>query len=978
MVITLTDIFLAYRQAKNAVFNERRGAGLEAFAKYEAKLEKRLRSLLGRDPAATWFDRIALGTVWLAPKAVRAVSPQDTGVHFVGSDVRDGARALDVRVVVTPSVDFHVVEILYLWRFGPILDALLNPSSVGYRLKQRDFADDASRCQQHVFEFWPKKYKKFRSDAMAEARTLLKNDKSCVIASLDLRSFYDSVMPDFLLSEAFIGQLEQRARWRGLEFDATEYVAATRSLLGIIQRYHAQAATLIGARVDRGVPIGALTSRLIANVALASLDEWIARSNDAVCYRRYVDDLILVATGDVPEGTRKEEVFARWLPFSSVVDDKTAMLDGVALERTNSTLRVNLTKSRVYVLRGVEGLDLLDAVEADVERLASEQRSFLDTTVLSKRTLTEVLNAAEPHQSTLHVLREDDREHLANWGISVALRSLERVADLVAPGDARSYVRRKLRPIIRALVRADDWVRRMDVALRVLRLAVRVEDAESVKILLEATETVWGLGLQARELYWDGQPIIGTSAVGALRRHLQQRRLEAVCAALPIGRHAALPRLTLRAHDRLLRHRSIARLANQFGAADLRARDREEERASSSRREYDHTALETALAQEGRLRERFEHIRLFVIACNRTGEPAWLVAPINLFLSTRPPQYFDVARHLLALSEVEGFHDGAFDQVERVVNAVRGTLYFKEIGTVLGPDHVAVHFDTAEPAARLILGNLSLDESWYKGTVKVPPVPVLSLDRARGLGRVLERARIVAKYRQLREAAPPALLALPELSVPRQWLRPVANHVVRTGPYSLVMGLEYRHDAAHPWVYNQVLGIFVGPYGTVVPVVWTKQYPAAPESEGLGKSLQFAPEVAKARRTVVTSRFGALSVLICSELIEARLVSDLVGRVELLLVPSWNVDTGTYDHLMQSAGFQAHTIMGIVNNGNYSDCRAWAPLSKRPLRELCRLIHRDSDDVVWADVPVASLRKFHQGTPDDAWRPLPPGWKARP
>ena len=44
-------------------------------------------------------------------------------------------------------------------------------------------------------------------------------------------------------------------------------------------------------------------------------------------------------------------------------------------------------------------------------------------------------------------------------------------------------------------------------------------------------------------------------------------------------------------------------------------------------------------------------------------------------------------------------------------------------------------------------------------------------------------------------------------------------------------------------------------------------------------------------RTVVQSRYGRLSVLIRSELIEARLVAELVGRAEVVLVPSWNTDT---------------------------------------------------------------------------------------
>jgi hypothetical protein len=117
-----------------------------------------------------------------------------------------------------------------------------------------------------------------------------------------------------------------------------------------------------------------------------------------------------------------------------------------------------------------------------------------------------------------------------------------------------------------------------------------------------------------------------------------------------------------------------------------------------------------------------------------------------------------------------------------------------------------------------------------------------------------------------------------------------------------------------------------------------------------------------------------LSVLICSELIEARRVADLLGRVNVVICPAWNPDTSSYDHLIQSAGFQLHAIIAIANNGHYSDCRAWAPRSQRWERDLCRLIERDVDDVVHVDVPLVELAAFHKGNLVKGWKPLPPDW----
>jgi len=159
-------------------------------------------------------------------------------------------------------------------------------------------------------------------------------------------------------------------------------------------------------------------------------------------------------------------------------------------------------------------------------------------------------------------------------------------------------------------------------------------------------------------------------------------------------------------------------------------------------------------------------------------------------------------------------------------------------------------------------------------------------------------------------------------------------------------------------------------------------------------------------RTVVRSAWGDLSVLICSELFEARRVADLLGRVNVVLCPAWNTDTASYDHLIQSVGFELHSIIAIANNGQYSDSRAWAPRTKRWERDLCRLIERGVNDVVHVDIPLASLVAFHAGSKQakdeyaslrkaldgrdlkaaraalskltedlpGAWRPLPPDW----
>jgi len=110
-------------------------------------------------------------------------------------------------------------------------------------------------------------------------------------------------------------------------------------------------------------------------------------------------------------------------------------------------------------------------------------------------------------------------------------------------------------------------------------------------------------------------------------------------------------------------------------------------------------------------------------------------------------------------------------------------------------------------------------------------------------------------------------------------------------------------------------------------------------------------------------------------MIEARRIADLLARVEVLLVPSWNTDTASYDHLIKSVGLQLNAIVAIANNGTKSDCRAWAPQWERWRRDLCRLIARNSDDVIAFDLPLSELRDFRLNpNVKEQWKPLPPDW----
>ena len=988
---TIADLFLAFRQAKTALYFEKRGVGLLDLAAYEQALPKNLRALQKKLRNGKWFDKLKIGETWIVPKRLRANEDADDGVVRIGAPRVDAAgRPVDIQLRLSPHPEFAVVEVLYLWRFGGFLDALLSKNSVlGYRLDLR-----GQRVVPHrrwLFEYWPSRYQQFRTAPLEAAKKVLEQGQQALIVSGDLASFYDTVAPSFMLSDQIVSALQAAGAQQA---DIDEYGNATGSLLRAYGRFHKAASSRAATPIQVGIPIGALTSRVVANLSLAPLDSYVTARPGILCYRRYVDDLVIVAKADAEQGL--VQTMRRFLPILDG-DDDVLRLDVDALGRAGSEFQLQKKKVRVHHLAGVPGKDFVEAVASDFAQAISERRAFIDSATLVGDGGTHLVRAGEAEGSPLRVLRDADRARLERFALSTSLSSLERVSSLIDHDEARKMVRRSLERVGRVLDAEDNWVDDLDVSLRLLKLAISTGDWDSATELRERMDRVWAtvdtLRSRTTKLYYRGHEINPgrRSPWTWLRNYLHERRLEAIISALPIGMDAEqiASRFPggLRIRTREVKATMLRRRAEQLASADLRSRDREDDALLDGKvAVVDRDWLRDQLKADAELSARLTTIDEFVHRCEELGDRPWLMPAARLFLCTRPPSYFDIARRWLYRVEKDGFAPDVFERLLAVVNAVRGTEYRDAVGQVINPSTVSITSfwagnprsgSSTPPDPRIILGNLSVTNgAWTAAATRTAHAPfnapLLTLVRLHGLARVIEKATRVAR------GSVSAVLVLPELSLPRRWFRTVSNHVVRLGKFGLVTGLEYLHDRKHPQVSNQVFAVIPGPFSSAAAWPWTKRLPAREEGRHLAElkpAVSFPPAPASSiARTVVKSPWGALSVLICSELIEARRVADLLGRVDVVLCPAWNTDTSSYDHLIQSTGFQLHSIIAIANNGHYSDCRAWAPRSERWERDLCRLIERNVDDIVHVDIPLASLLAFHKGTPDKGWKPLPPEW----
>jgi hypothetical protein len=962
---SFTNLLLAFRQAKIALARERETVGLFALADYELALASNLRRLGASLQARPWFAAVSVGQLVVMPKPTVEEQPDTANKPIVIGPQPQHSNKLAVRLQLEPTCDFAIVEILYLWRFGKVLEALLTDNCVGYRLK-RNKDGEIDLFGREIFGHWQTAFNAYRDDPIRDAKRAITSGEHVVVVSTDISTFFDSVDPSFLTRPQFVARLETASAAEELEFDSAEFLVATKTLLRAFDDFRGLRRTC-AADVDTtlGVPIGALTSRLIANLALAGTDAQIASLPGVRLYRRYVDDIIVVterAAHQPPTGNAA--VLGRLFNEAVQDDSGTTFRDPL----TGCSFALNAKKTRVHDLYGKPGIDFLAAVQNPFQVVSSEMRAFLAD--LGRLDGSE--DAIELFGDTAALrrvprLRDADRFTLRRFKAAQLVNALQTAAVLLDRSEAQRLLAKHANRLL--AVMAPHRIEDFEFVLSLMRVAILCRHDGLVMRLRQELELRMEMATAGAVRYqWRSTWLNGELTAAELRNYLARRvREEAAKVGSLDAATSNLEALKLR-------------------ATDLRRLDREDDlqvwgfvdKSAKAVASQSHLVDRRARRAKG-LAARIQWAQRFIDVSAELDEVIWKhVTATTLFLSLRPPSYADIAHRFLERATRTKFKPGIGKTIERCVNALRGTQYEAENLRVTASRKafVMLRVGTARTPTRtrVVLANLSVSKKCFIGAAS--GVPVLTWARLRRLDRALRDGRRRAKVVPTDVSS---VLVLPELSVPRKWERALANWGARSR-LCIIAGLEYKD--ANPGLLNQALGIFPTGWNRAIPIRWTKRHAAAEERALLEKMTpprELVP-LKRTQRIIVESDAGRASVLICSEMLEAPALAALRGKVELLFVPAWNSDTGSFDHVSHAvSSLLLHAFVCIANNAEGSDTRIVAPVKHpRHLREWCRIVLRSATQVIWGDLPVKLLRDIHDRKATGGnieFRPLPPGWK---
>lgn len=978
--------FWSYRLAKFEMAREKRGLGRLKFAAFERELDVRLTTLRPSlaSPKSIFRD-VAPGRVRLRPKSVEMAPRDDATQSFVRVPERPAdheIRNLGVRVMIESSPEFATSETVWIRAYGALFETMLGPTCRGNRLYLRGTPPSLYSQGRRLFEYWAPAYAEFRSDALIGAKEAVKALGRCYLIVLDLAAYYDSIDPSFLVDEDFIAEIEVAAKRRAEPFSADEYASATSGLLQAFSRFREWVARVVGVHSTVGIPIGCLTSRIIANLALSKLDLAAAKNPSVSFYGRYVDDIILVVDPDGADITAALAVLERFLPVDRARStDKKIVLDDVQLKRPGSSFVIQHKKLRIFDLKGEQGLEYLGAVEEEMNRASSERRRFLEPADGEADRTVAASGNAEP----ITALRDADALSLRRLAANTVCSKVITSAAMLAKDEAAQYSREHLGVAGRLATDWSRWVEMVDVALHILGAALICGDGDTAKDVFSALiARVEGLqNDKAVIVRWGGHRLRHDLASRLIEKWVLAQLRETLAAALPLEGSAlkdlmrtlkggALDRV--QAKNEFFRRSKLTKAAHLLATSDLRSVDRETDHGLGAvpraRRPASLATLTSELMQPPSSAERHGLLGTFIEVCRAISDPVFAnVDPVDLLLMYRPPTYADILlRWIRAERALAAFAD--------IVNAVRGTRYgdipMAEAADTIIVEHAPgmTHGPSGVGTTRVVLGNLCTEDSWWLASLTVP---ARTRERQRRLARVINKALYAAR-RSVRKGTP-AILVLPELSLPQQWLREVIRHLSYKAPYlSIVAGLEY--NVVGKTVFNEAVGFVPRPFSTAAAWIWTKGRPANEEGPLLHHNgYAFGTRGRSRRFYVMSTEHGRFVPLICSELLEVDSRARLLDRIDMVIVPAWNKDLLTFEYFVHAASLDLHSFVAVANNGIYSDCRVRGPYEEHWRRDACRLSSRGENEIVIADVPVDLLRDFRAAP--DAYKQKIKAWKAK-
>ncbi|MGZ4099026.1 MAG: RNA-directed DNA polymerase [Bacteroidia bacterium] len=361
------------------------------------------------------------------PKSI--ASPNENENNFLSnSRTSDKYLIESLTAYYNIPIELHLVCVLWLMKYGWMLDKNLFEKAYGNRLTLNK-NKSGLRTGNSLYRPYFAQYQKFRDESVEKAKELIDAGNDVALVNLDIKDFFYSIRLDFVQVEQYIANNDSTAGEKILKDP----------LHLIFKEIHMEFSSKLRKTSLPGtnrwlshnkvaLPIGVVSSYVLANFYLYDLDEVINNSVKPIYYSRYVDDISLILkVKDVKKYSDSRAFIKKELShlvktvnplqktYLHLDSNKTYFQ--LNIEKYEDALFIQDHKTMIYIFDHNESISAIEKLISEIKSKISEFRDLPDGAQRDDEFETEayefVFDDSKEKIKTLKDFRED------SYGLSV-------------------------------------------------------------------------------------------------------------------------------------------------------------------------------------------------------------------------------------------------------------------------------------------------------------------------------------------------------------------------------------------------------------------------------------------------------------------------------------------------------------------------------------------------------------------------------
>lgn len=963
------DVKDAYLKFKSYVYHENFSIGLKYdIAVYESRdIEGKLSRLAielakckNGELSSSINQLIQRVSFHLMPKKFKEESYDlDGGIYYSNKNLSIDYEIDDLKKMIPfikCPIELHIIATLWVIKIGSRIENNLPECCYANRLYNLKKFQKRDRLR--LYKRYYINYNKWRDNAIKTAKEIHSEGDSVAILNLDIESYYHSV--DFELSDL---KVSNSLKWLNQII-----VSIHKSYVSVLSSHG-----VLGENPKKILPIGLITSNILANFYLRDLDLVIDQRLRPAFYGRYVDDFLLVFKNpDFNEKSKSPVVdFIKSNMLSKTNEGLRAFFsdngdNSFRINVNNNDLRFQLSKVRLYYFKGNESIDLLDEFEKEIKKNSSEFRLQLEEDELSNPFEESVYQIN--YSDTINKLRSIDGFSHNKFGASKQLSKIIFTTKLVnnVPEEKVMHISEKVSKYFsgkRALELNSLWEKAFSYYVinkdhqGLIKFSKQIIDAISrVRVKIEKMDP--GKNADINDKIFEGLlgHMIDSFSVAAaldinffnkqvvdrLKRSTKKEIMDGILKDITVKYLKENAKKIINAN--LFKHSyaffPLLNYCKQNSVFSF---------TSPLLKRTTNFELEGRKIDLSPRYINYHEVELFTF--------------LKYNLTTLPKPKLYLTNRYLFNRKIHSFINSASDSKASVFNNLLIRTQKDIINTKLA-------FFEASDKLRIGIVNIKVDER--NNALSVKGTPNLLLDRLNIIHKALNEA-IENKV---------DLIIFPEISIPIQWLAKLTDFSKKNN-IAIICGTEHFANSKEAFNYVVTILPFLDGYFVNAHVDLRLKIDYSPAEldflENLG--LRQPKDCSTEKMRLYNWRGVLFTVFNCFELSDIQKRAVFRGTVDIVFGIEYNKDIPYFSNINESYSRDIHAYTIQVNSSDYGDSRVTVP-AHSVFRDYIKIKGGENISLLVGDIDIKALRDFQKlpykkqiAKENKFFKPVPPNFK---